>query len=295
MAFLVEMPDRQRHGIRHAARRVDEGAVGHAGFGRQLGAVPHGHCIDRLAGDEISQIGPELGAIFGFGAFRVVFVGLVDNPLINAGVHLQRRGFPHQHPGVILAVVPAVGGEELTPLRIGRRGQHQHRAWDRHHARPERAQDFHVGIEACLVRAPEGELVAQDRRIGVAAGRSKGGRADLDMHPVGELDRLAVPARDQGLEHRHRLQELKHEAEDRPRLPLVNRQDADRRHLAGGQKLLIAAKTGEIDGDQRQSPRLAAPPADNHRRLGKGRRRPSCPSRPLTINRLRRLIRRLGK
>ena len=52
----AEMPDRQRHRIRAATRRVDKGGIGHPRLRRKLmERSPHGHRVHRLAGDESAR------------------------------------------------------------------------------------------------------------------------------------------------------------------------------------------------------------------------------------------------
>src|SRR6516225_10940210 len=196
-----------------------EGGMG-AGLRRQLMTILHRQGVHRLARNIVGQVSSEFAAKFRLRAFRIALVRLLDDPLVDARIHLQRAGLPDEDTPIVATEITAVSVVKLAALRIGTRRHQQHRARYRHHARPQRAQNFDIRIETRLVRTPERQLVAQDRGIRVTARRAKARNPNLDHHPIAQLDRLDITPDNQLLQHRHSLQQPKNKPENRPRLPL---------------------------------------------------------------------------
>ena len=206
-AAPAEVPDRQCHGVAHAARWVAKGAVDLAGLGRQFGASPTDNRVDRLFADVIGQVVAKFRPVLGPRRFGIALVSLLDDRPVNRRVHLRRAGLPDQDARVVPAVVLSKRAVELAPLRVGAGCDQQHASGDIGQPRPERAHDFHVGVGAGLVRAPERNFVSQHRGEGIAARGAEGRRGDLDDDPVVQDDRFGGFVSDLGPHERHRLEQ----------------------------------------------------------------------------------------
>src|SRR5690349_9577662 len=95
----------------------------------------------------------------------------------------------------------------------------------------------------------------------VAPDGPEAGRVDLDDDPVRQIDGFAGTPLDQGPEQGHPVEEPLDIAEHHAGLPAVGGDDHEDPALAGGPQPPARPEAGEVDGDQRGRPALAAAPA----------------------------------
>ena len=191
----AEMADRQSQRVRDAARWITESGIGHAWLRRQLVTIPHGHGVDRLARDKVGQVGRGTRRRIPPARFpdRSSYASSIIRLSI-ARVHLRVLAF---HTRTRASSLDRSAGDRRCKARPAcdrARRHQQHGARDARQARPQRAQNFDIGIERRLVADAKTRPRRQHRRIAVAARAAKARRGDLDVNPVAQLDRLGCHA-----------------------------------------------------------------------------------------------------